>query len=68
MTFKPNRKFRREYDRIFRRDPAAANLFLLLAELADERGQVKTDERELAALLAVRFNDPHEYALGRFPQ
>lgn len=42
----------------------AANLFLLLAELMDERGQVKTDEYELAQLMAARFPDPKEYALG----
>lgn len=63
MTFKPNRKFKRQYDRIFQQDPAAANLFLLLAELADERGQVKTDERELVRLMAARFENAEAYQL-----
>jgi len=63
VAFVPNRKFRREYDRIHRKDPGAANLFLLLAELADEEGQVETDEGQLAELMAARFNDPEEYAL-----
>jgi len=63
MAFKPNRKFKRQYDRIFRRDPAAANLFLLLAEQADEKGQVKTDEKQLAELMAARFDDFKEYQL-----
>ena len=63
MTFKPNRKFKRKYNRLFKQDPGAANFFLLLCELADERGQVETNEEELAELMAVRFNDPKEYAL-----
>ncbi|MBW2053501.1 MAG: hypothetical protein JRI85_14875 [Deltaproteobacteria bacterium] len=62
-SFKPNRAFRRKYAWLFRRDPGAANLFLLLAELADEKGQVKTSNQELAELMAVRFEDPEEYAL-----
>jgi len=63
QTFNPNRKFRREYDRIFKTDPAAANLFLLLAELADEYGQVVTDELEITRLMAARFEDPRRYTL-----
>jgi len=62
--FRPNRQFRRSYDRVFRRDPRAANLFLLLAEVADERGQVETDPAELARLMAARFEDPTSYNLG----
>ncbi len=61
--FKPNRKFRRDYDRLFKKDPGAANLFLLLAEIADENGQVQADEKELASLMSARFDDPQEYAL-----
>lgn len=63
MSFKLNRKFKRQYNKIYRRDPAAANLFLLLAELADEKGRVITDERQLAELMSARFNDFKEYAL-----
>ena len=63
MSFKPNNKFKREYNRIFRKEPAAANLLLLLCELADKKGKVKTDGRELAALMEARFNDPREYQL-----
>ena len=40
-----------------------ANMFLLLCELADDKGQVKTTEEEIAELMAARFNDPEEYAL-----
>ncbi len=40
MAFVPNRRFKREYNRLFKQDPLAANTFLLLCELADERGQV----------------------------
>lgn len=62
--FKPNRHFKRDYDRLFRQDPAAANVFLLLAELADKKGQVETNEAELACLMAVRFTDSRVYQLG----
>jgi hypothetical protein len=62
--FMPNRKFKRKYDKIFKKDPEAANLWLLLCELADQKGQFKTSPEELAILFAARFNDPKEYALG----
>ena len=63
MTFKPTRKFRKDYDRLFKKDPIAANTLLLLCELADKNGQVKTNEARFAELMAARFNDPEEYAL-----
>jgi hypothetical protein len=62
-TFTPNRKFKRDYDKLFRKDPAAANLFLLLTEIADKKGQVVTDEKELAVLMGERFEDPRRYSL-----
>jgi len=58
------RKFRREYDKTFRKNPTAANMFLLLAELADEHGQVITDEKEIQRLMALRFDDYRAYQLG----
>jgi hypothetical protein len=64
MPFKPNRKFKKKYDSLYKQNPLAANTFLLICELADERGQVVINEREIAELVAVRFNDPSEYALG----
>jgi len=70
MTFKPNRKFKKKYDKLFKRDPLAANTFLLLCELANEKGQVRLAEtsegevgEEVQKLLIARFNDPEEYAL-----
>jgi len=63
MAFRPNKKFKRDYNQIFREDPLSANLFLLLAEMANKNGQAKIDEGELAELMAARFNDPREYAL-----
>ncbi len=63
MAFKPNRRFRRKYNRLFKKDPLVANTFLLLCELTDEKGQIETNEEELAELMAIRFNDPEEYAL-----
>jgi hypothetical protein len=63
MGFKPNRRFKKRYNRLFKNDPLAANTYLLICELADEKGQVKTNEAEIAELMAVRFDDPEEYAL-----
>ena len=63
MAFAPNRKFKKRYDKIFRKDPLAANTYLLLCELADGKGQIETNEEELAELMAARFSDPQEYAL-----
>lgn len=63
MTFKPDRKFHNDYDRLYKKDPMGANMFLLLCEIADENGQVMTNEAEIAELMVVRFNDPEEYAL-----
>ena len=63
MTFKPNKIFKRKYKKLFKKDPFAANTFLLLCELADEKGQVETNEQELAELIAVRFEEPGKYQL-----
>lgn len=69
--FIPNRHFRRDYNRIFKRDPAAANLFLLVAEIADAGGQVQFGpypEVELQQLMAARFSDPRAYQLPGGPR
>lgn len=63
MAFKPNKKFKRKYKKLFKKDPFAANTFLLLCELVNEKGQVVTNEEELAELIAIRFEDPGEYQL-----
>jgi hypothetical protein len=66
MTFIPNRKFKRDYDRIFKKDPVAANVFLLMCELADEKGQVTfsvPSEAEIQHLLMARFDDLRAYQL-----
>ena len=63
VDFIPNRKFRRKYNKLFKHDPAEANLLLLLCELANQDGQVKSDPDELTVLFNARFNDPCEYAL-----
>lgn len=68
--FRPNRRFKRKYDKLFKQDPIGANMFLLLAELADDKGRVKIQgsnekevAQELSRLMDARFNDPAEYAL-----
>ncbi len=63
MAFVSNRRFKKKYDKLFKKDPLAANVFLLLSELADKKGEVTTNEAEIAELMAIRFNDPSEYAL-----
>jgi hypothetical protein len=66
MMFKPNRLFRSDYNRLFRKDPEAANTLLLLAELADDKGQVKLGpcpEVEIQQLLVARFEDKKAYQL-----
>jgi hypothetical protein len=71
-AFTPSRHFRRDYDRIFRKDPAAANVFLLLCELADEKGQVRFEtsfpEAEIQRLMTAKFNDPRAYQLPGRPK
>ncbi|MFO8164515.1 MAG: hypothetical protein R6T98_08270 [Desulfatiglandales bacterium] len=65
MTFEPNKKFKKVYDRLFAKNPAGANTWLLLQELKDEKSQIITDEQELAELLAIRFPDGlDKYAFG----
>lgn len=63
MAFSPNRKFRRDYRHLYRKDPEAANLMLLLCELSDQNGQVRINDQELVRLFAIRFEDPREYAI-----
>ena len=70
MSFNPNRKFKRQYDRFFKEDPMLANVYLLLCELADEKGNIKIPgesedqvSESICILMAIRFNDPKEYAL-----
>lgn len=70
--FTHSRRFRREYDRLFRKDPAGANVFLLLAELADARGETRFNSpdpsAEIADLMAARFTDPKAYQLPGGPK
>ena len=63
MTVRSNGAFRKQYDRIFERSPLAANVFLLIAELANDKGRVKTTEEELTVLFNTRFDDPKAYQL-----
>lgn len=70
--FTPSRRFRRDYDRIFKKDPAAANVMLLLCEIADDTGQVRLEtpfpEVEIQRLMAARFTDPRAYQLPGGPR
>ena len=67
MKFKPNRRFRIDYNHLFRINPEMANLHLLLCELAVETGQVRLGpipESKLAELMAARFENPQAYQLN----
>jgi len=67
--FRPTRKFKRRYDHLFKKNPTAANLYLLLCELAGPDGKVvfpgneQIMTRELRDLMIARFEDPRRYAL-----
>jgi hypothetical protein len=69
MSFQLNRRFRKKYRQIFRKDPLAANLFLLLCELAGPDGKVilpadpRAIDRELASLMQARFEDQEGWQL-----
>ena len=63
MKFTPNRAFKKDYNKLFKADPATANTYLLMCELADDKGQIKATEDELFTLFKIRFNDPMEYQL-----
>lgn len=60
---KISRKLRKQYDKVFKYDPISANLFLLIYEMAEENGQVRTDPAELSRLMTARFKNPEAYQL-----
>ncbi len=70
--FTSSRRFRREYDHLFRTDPTTANVFLLMAEMANERGEVRLKtafpEIEIQKLMAARFEDCRAYQLPGGPR
>jgi hypothetical protein len=65
--FTPNRRFRRAYNRLFRKNPVGANIFFMLAELANEHGEIRLEapspEIEIQRLLAARFDDPRVHQM-----
>jgi len=67
-----SRRFRRRYDHLFRQDPAAANVMLLLAELANKNGEIRFDTPDPAVdiqrLMDARFTDPRAYQLPGVPK
>ena len=68
---KTNRAFRRDYDQLFKKSPLAANTWLLLRELADEKGEVHLGilpEMELSRLMIARFENPRAYQLPGGPK
>jgi len=64
-----NKKFRNNYDKIFKLDPVAANILLLLAELSDKNGQIRFDREtmptDIDGLLSARFIDCSAYNLDK---
>jgi hypothetical protein len=59
------RKFKKEYMKLFIKDPLSANVSLLLYELAGPDGKIvlpkepEEMDREIANLIQERFQDPH---------
>lgn len=64
-----NKAFKKEYDKIFNHDPLAANIFLMLVDMADEKGEIYFEGSEdqmndqINILVNGRFNDVFEYQL-----
>jgi hypothetical protein len=70
VAWKPSKRFRKQYARIFKENPVAANMLLLMAELADQKsGQAYFDgdeeamTRELRDLMVIRFEDVRAWQL-----
>jgi hypothetical protein len=56
----PNQSFKRDYDKIFKENPVAANLFLLLFEIADDAGTiVGLSDQDIVYLSKLRFGDDY---------
>lgn len=65
--FKPTNFFKKDYDKLFKKDPIDANMLLLLCELANEKGEVIIHGNvnlKLKHLTNQRFKDPKEYQFG----
>lgn len=67
-----SRRFKRDYDRLFREDPLGANMLLLLAEMANERGEIRFNTPdpvdEIYPLMKARFEDLRAYQLPGGPK
>ncbi len=56
------KQIKKKYDFLFKRDPVAANLFLLMTEITNSQGRVTSNEQEIADLMNARFEDCQVYA------
>ena len=66
--FTPGKRFKKDYDKLFKEDPVSANLMLLLCDIADENGKfiiAEPVEDEICRLMSARFNDVSAYQLER---
>jgi len=61
IMFIPNKHFIEDYNKLYKKSPEAANLLLLLCEIADENGRVYASEEQIGMLMVCRFNDPSEH-------
>ncbi len=68
-NIKYNKAFRKDYKKLFKKDPISANMMLLFMDMADKNGRVIIDGNEeeqatqISNLMNSRFNDPTEYQL-----
>lgn len=64
-----NKAFKRDYDKMFKKDPATANMMILFLDIADEKGEftlngTKEEQAEqIAILMNIRFENCEEYQL-----
>ena len=66
--FTPGKRFKKDYDKLFKEDPVSANLMLLLCDIADKDGNFIIQEpadAELSRLMNARFNNISAYQLKR---
>ena len=63
MAFTQNKKINKKYNEVFKKDPFAANTFLLICELADESVQVETTPKGLAILFGAKLKAPRGIVL-----
>jgi hypothetical protein len=64
--FTPNKTFRQQYDRTYRKYPVMANVMLIMMELANATGGSIFEtfpDKEVSRFIVSRFENPRAYQL-----